>query len=45
MIRFSEHKKISGHLGADMEVFHRIIPGNLSVDIIPSINHEYLENS
>lgn len=28
-----------------MSIFHRIIPDNLSVDIISSINYEYLENS
>lgn len=26
-----------------MEVFHRIIPGNVSVDVIPHINYEYLK--
>lgn len=45
MLHFGQYKKRSGHFGANVEVFNRIIPDNLSVDVISNLNYEYLESS
>lgn len=37
MIYFSQNNKKSGHFGANMDIFNRIIPGNLPIDVISSI--------
>lgn len=37
MIYFSQYKKKSGHFGANVDIFNRIIPDNLPVDVTSSI--------